>query len=295
MKQYLERTFLVLGRGFQFSTDPPASLEDPRNLQSSDPWTVLGCVLARARHGDLEAVSVLPDLMARNDEALVWNACVQLIGFAGRQPFVFDTAERFLSSPGDRGVQWYISEMMLNACGLRAVEHLLNLHQASTERDARRHIEHCLSTLLEEEAGEVEAGPEESEVRDPAYPEPFDEYMTVLDRDGYVEKVRAVAAQVAERLASSDQPVTAGKPLDLQALVLRLYERLRLGDPSTARMEWERMFFEASTGIDCSKFYEERSLQRLAAMAVLEEFLDSGGAVRFEIGTRYFFAHRIQP
>jgi hypothetical protein len=55
------------------------------------------------------------------------------------------------------------------------------------------------------------------------------------------------------------------------------------------------MCFEASTGIDCSDFYEGGNLQRLAALAVLEGFLDSRAAARFEIGTRYFFAHPIEP
>ena len=114
----------------------------------------------RARKGDLNAVNVLPDLMARHDDALVWNGCIQLIGFAGRQQLVFDTARRFFD-PHDRAVQWYISEMMLNACGLRAVEPLLMLHRAASERDARLHIQHCLSTLLEDSGGAIYDGPEE--------------------------------------------------------------------------------------------------------------------------------------
>lgn len=233
--------------------------------------------------------------MARDDGALVWNACVQLIGFAGHPSFIFDTAKRFLSEPADLGVQWYLSDMMLNGCSLRAVEPLLQLHDAATDRNARRHIEHCLSALLEEGHGELDDGPEAHEVPDPDYPEPFTEYRTVLNQAGYIEKVRAVTAKVAQGLDSPAQPVTAGKPLDLQALVLRLYERIRSGAESDSRMEWERMCFEAFTGIDCSGFYADGRLQRLAAMAVLEGFLDSGGAARFKTGTRYFFAHPIEP
>lgn len=294
VKQHLHKTFLQLGRGFQFSTEPPKSLLDLNNLKSSDPWVVLGCVLARARQGDLRTVEVLPDLMARDDGALVWNGCVQLIGFAGCQTFIFDTAEQFLSKPEDLGVQWYISDMMLNSCSLRAVEPLLKLHGAATDRDARRHIEHCLSTLLEEGSGDIDDGPEEYEVPDPDYPEPFTEYRTVLDREGYIKKVRATAAQVAQNLAFPDQPVAAGKPFDFQALVMRLYDRICSGAESGSKMEWERMCFEAFSGIDCSEFYKGGRIQRLAALAVLEDFLDSGGAARFEIGTRYFFSHPIK-
>lgn len=259
---------------------------------------MLGCVLARARQGDLGAVEVLPELMVLDDGALVWNACIQLIGFAGRQSLVFDTAKRFLSNPDDLGVQWYISEMLRNACSIRAVNPLLVLYEAAMNgrEDVRRHIEQCLSTVLEEEYGEVYDGPEEHKVLDPNYPEPFTQYETVWDRAGYIEKVHAVSAQVAERLASPDQPVTAGKPLDLQALVLHLCASIRLGVEIDSRVEFERMCFEASTGIDCSDLYKvEGGRQRPAALAVLEGFLDSGAAARFEIGTRYFFGHRIEP
>jgi hypothetical protein len=293
VKQYLDRTFLQLGRGFQFSAEPPPSLASAEHLNSRDPWTVLGSVLARVRQGDLRAVEVLPDLMARDDAALVWNACVQLIGFAGRTTFVLDTAARFLTRPDDLGIQWSIADLLRNACSLHAVEPLLQLHAAATDRDARRHVERCLSTLLEEQPGALDDGAEEQEVPDPAYPEPFTQTMTVLDRDGYAAQVRDAAAGLAPQLASSDQAVTAGQPFDLAALVARLHDRIRSGEPSGSRMEWERMCFEASTGVDCSTFYEQGRLQRLAALAVLEDFMDGGHGAAFERGVRYFFGHRV--
>lgn len=292
MKQYLDETFLQLGRGFQFSAEPPPALASTEHLASRDSWTVLGCVLARVRQGDLRAVEVLPDLMARDDAALVWNACVQLIGFAGRTPFVLDTAAQFLTRPDDLGIQWSIASLLRNVCSLHAVEPLLQLHAAATDRTARYHIEHCLSTLLEEHSGPIDEGAEEQEVLDPAYPEPFTQTMIVLDRAGYASGVREAAAELAPRLASPDQAVTAGMPLDLKALVERLHERILWGEPSGSRMEWERMCFEASTGIDCTAFYEQGRLQRLAALAVLEDFIDGGTAAGFEPGVRYFFGHR---
>lgn len=296
MKQYLDETFLQLGRAFQFSAEPPPSLASIENLASPDSWTVLGCVLARARQGDLRAVEVLPDLMARDDGALVWNACVQLIGFAGRTPFVLDTAARFLTRPDDLGIQWSIASLLRNVCSLHAVEPLLQLHAAATDRDARRHIERCLSTLLEEHSGPIDEGAEEQEIPDPAYqglPEPFTQTLIVVDRAGYAAQVREAAAQLASRQALPDQAVTAGLPLDLEALVERLHERILRGEPSSSRMEWERMCFEASTGVDCSSFYEHGHLQRLAALAVLEDFMDARHETVFEPGVRYFFGHRV--
>lgn len=54
-----------------------------------------------------------------------------------------------------------------------------------------------------------------------------------------------------------------------------------------------RQRFEASTGIDCSNFYEDGNVQTLKAMAIVEEFLESPEAEKYEEGVRYFFGHRI--
>ncbi len=263
-------------------------LADASYLTNEDPWAVLACVLLRAQQGDLEAVSVLPDPMARNDEALVWSGCVQLLGFAGKASLVFDTAQRFLSSAHDEGLSWSLSTLMLNACSLRAVEPLLKLRRVATQ-DTRQHIQYCLSILLEDGLGEIDDGPDARQLADPAYPEPFTQWKTVFDDEGYADKVRSMAAGVASRLDHPEQSISAGKPLDLQAVTLDLYEHIRAGAESTTWMEWARMFFEASTGLNCSGFYQNYRLQPLAAMAVLEDFLESEGARHFELGTRYFF------
>lgn len=295
MRQYLDDTFLTYGRGFQFTMDPPSSIADSSNLQSRDSWTVLGCALARAQLGDMAALTVLPSVMRRDNAALVWNGCVQLIGFAGSWQLVMDTARFFLAVPTDQGVQWEISTLLLNACTLSAVEPLLTLHQAAAEDDARLHVEHCISMLLEDDPRLLADGPEKSEVPDPDYPEGFGETILVRDDAGYAAKVRATAARIKAKLTAPDHAIVAGESLDLRGLVRRLYGYLGAAGENKRRIEWIRMFFEASTGIDCSRFYENNRFQRLAAMAIFEDFLDSEAPKRFEVGTRYFFGHPLKP
>ena len=50
---------------------------------------------------------------------------------------------------------------------------------------------------------------------------------------------------------------------------------------------------EASTGIDCSGFYQEEKPQPLTAAAIIEDFLESSESQHYEKGVRYFFGHRI--
>ncbi len=53
--------------------------------------------------------------------------------------------------------------------------------------------------------------------------------------------------------------------------------------------------FEASTGINCSGFYNNKQFQPLAATAVLEEFLESVDPQKYREGMRYFFGHPVPP
>jgi hypothetical protein len=84
-----------------------------------------------------------------------------------------------------------------------------------------------------------------------------------------------------------------GTPLELEALTRTLMRRIGNND-SLYRIEWERMVFEATTGVSCRAFFDSNGkLQHLAATAVIEEFLDSRDAARFVPGVRYFFGHRV--
>jgi hypothetical protein len=54
------------------------------------------------------------------------------------------------------------------------------------------------------------------------------------------------------------------------------------------------MRLEAATGLDCRRFHSrDWSLQTLPAIAVIDDFLESGRAVDFQPGQRYFFCHPI--
>jgi hypothetical protein len=50
-----------------------------------------------------------------------------------------------------------------------------------------------------------------------------------------------------------------------------------------------RHIFEASTGIDCRPFFRNKEFQPLNAAAILEEFLASPAAEKFNPNIRYFF------
>lgn len=291
---YLQRTFLELGDGFHFSSAPPSDITDERYLRSGDPWEVLACVLARLQRGQLQAVDVLVDLMRRHDDAGVWNACAQLIGFAGRRRLLADLATEYADQIQDRGVQIYVSTALVNGCGLWSVPHLLAMHASAMDDHARKQLECALSRLIEPEPGSVWSGPAQIVVVDDELPPPFQETTIELEHSGYAALIEASTAELQKTIGSDERlAIAEGRVFDTEQLAQTLLRRIRIGERSD-RIEWERMLLEATTGLDCRGFFNEQYLlQPLTAGAIVETFLESGEAAKYQPGVRYFFGHRI--
>jgi hypothetical protein len=98
-------------------------------------------------------------------------------------------------------------------------------------------------------------------------------------------------ASLADDLGSDRVVVLGGGRFDVKDLARRMLKDVRTPD---FRREL-RHRFEAVTGIDCASFYRKGELRPLAAAAILEEFLESPAAERFEPGKRYFFGRLIEP
>ena len=119
-------------------------------------------------------------------------------------------------------------------------------------------------------------------------------YWDKIDEDGelYCAKVEAFMPGFIERLGQHEGAALYGQRFGVRYLAERFIELLGIWD---RRGEWPRLrqMFEGSTGIDLSPGYEGRELQPLKIAALLEDFLDSPEAARYEHGVRYFWGHRI--
>jgi len=133
-----------------------------------------------------------------------------------------------------------------------------------------------LSTALEPELGELSLWDEDN------------------DDDGelYCAKVEAFLPGFIEGIGQADAKVLYGQVFGVRYLAERFIEVLGDWD---RRLEWVRLrqMFEGSTGIDLSLGYEGRKLHPLKIAAILEDFLASPEAARYEHGARYFWGHRI--
>ena len=96
--------------------------------------------------------------------------------------------------------------------------------------------------------------------------------------------------QLCDQLGTDDVTVFRGEVIDIKKICQRMLEDL--GGRHRFHEEM-RHKFEAMTGINCSSFYQDGKLQRLAVAALIEDFLQGPEPSKYTEGVRYFFGHRI--
>jgi hypothetical protein len=288
---FLAKTFLERGNGFHFSVTPPKDISETKYLTSDDIEEILGCVLANLQQGRFDVAKVPLQLLQSRDRPGLWLACTHLLGYAAPMHVVRGFVADCKSLNNIR--QFYICNSGMAAGGLWSVEPLLADYSYVTDPDVRQFFEFCLSWLLEGEPGVIWKGPTLMELTGDVMP-PFEERAVQRDVDSYREIIRSQRAELVKNASLRDDSVIAeGEVFHIGHVALRLLNRVRRGEPGD-RIEKGRMLFEATTGIDCRVFFNENGrLQPLPAAAILEDFLDSQEADKYEPGVRYFFGHRI--
>jgi hypothetical protein len=278
---------------YHFREDHPAGLDEP---SSSNPWIVLASTLERAKHGDHEPIGQLERLVrADNQNPLVINLALELVGTAGTRDQLGLLVDIML-----HGEDYLSAE----ACGAASCAGILSLVPSmlaawtrTTNFRHRQTISLRLGLLLEEWDGpittmerayESERG-EEMEEEDP-------EKEIFATPSQYIYMIRTAVAKVRSRSSSDDSPVIFGRQFGVVSLAKYMLDLLRSDiDLSTLGPMFLvlRHRFDASTGINCSRFFKQRKLQPLAATAILEEFLESSEVEKYVEGVRYFFGHRV--
>jgi hypothetical protein len=114
------------------------------------------------------------------------------------------------------------------------------------------------------------------------------------DDAGYADLVNHRADVLRANSADRDVYFAEGEPIRILSVARNLLERIRAPDAPRARIEQGWDLFGAMSGIDCRDFFDRQGhLRPLSAAAILEDFIQSGAAERFEPGVRYFFGRRI--
>lgn len=263
-------------RGYQFASEASVNLLASDALHHENPWVVLGAVLARAKQGQFTSLALLLDCVKRSDHALLWSACFELLGDAGPSTLLRNMVERLrkeVFEKQDFGYQLHVSRAFHQSLLLWTVPEMLAMYGNTVHRGEIEVISVFLSRLLEPDFGPI-AG-------------------AMASKEEYAAFVKSKYEEMRAQLGTDQVPVLYGERFSVAGLAERLYAHLQAKDINEVTVLRERHFFEAATGIDCSSFYLEEELQPLSAAAIVEEFLESPEAEKYEDGVRYFFGHRI--
>jgi hypothetical protein len=276
--------------GFFLESEAPADIANPRYLRGSDPWVALACALTRLQHGHFDVFPAVADWIARYDDLLFFLNAGTLFCHAAplSEVDLFRQTcppERLTTFPPERISDY--CRVLCHTMSPRYLDEVLYWYRKrGWEGWVRVEVAWWLSHIWEAESGPIEAGPEL--VLDPQYPPPFEQQMR--DYDSYEALVRKHADK-----AGTASFWIRGEPFSLVGLAQHMLVDSKAGT-DTLRTSFERMVFEANTGISCREFFTDGDTARfrpLAAAAILEEFLADPKRERFEDGVRYFFGHRI--
>lgn len=124
-------------------------------------------------------------------------------------------------------------------------------------------------------------------------PGPYIERFPFASVDECCAKVSALYETLVAQLGGDDVPVFRNKLFSVSSVARHILD-IEVPDKLCVHLRYR---FEASTGIDCTSFYEISSQgpvpQLAAAKAIAKALLESPTAAGFEPGRRYFFGHLI--
>jgi len=158
---------------------------------------------------------------------------------------------------------------------LSVIPALVDLYERYYFSQDSIYVVQTLSQLLEDLPGDIQDFPEGGEATE------FREYCG---------RVRMQYQKLSDRLGTHDAVVFRGEVISIQHICKKMIDDLEVRHGFHEEM---RHKFEAVTGIDCSSFYVNGSLQPLTVAAVIEQFLESPDAAKYQRGVRYFFGHRV--
>ena len=260
------------GRGY-FAYEAVDALPAPADcdkLSAQQPYPAWTSALTQARQGDFAPVSSLLQMANGDTHPVIQRLCEDLLGDAGPARTLDEIADR-VSAPG------LDYEQVMGWCGvltrrgrLADIAVVLDAFERIVEIEDAEIIPVKISEYLE-------AGYELADHTG------FDSFQH------YRQAVLARRDDLASQFGSDQALVVHGQRLSMTTLAERIVNRAREPHFPTCL----HRVFEASTGIDCSSFYEAGRFKPMQAAALMETFLESPLSRQFEDGVRYFFGHRI--
>lgn len=249
-------------------------LAEDRSVPNYQQWLEFDAILSEAKRGQFARIPQLADSMVAGGDWVLQGERVRLLGDAGRRQYL-DTLLRTLPVGKDILLECAYAKTFELWGHLSVIPVLIDMYERYSFSQDARFVAMSLSRLMEKTPDAISGYPLE---------------QNEGDIKEYCQMVRQRYEELCESLSTRDAVVFRGEVISLQHLSKTMIDDLGVKHGFEEEM---RHKFEAYTGVDCSSFYVNETLQPLAVAALVEEFLESPEAAKFEKGVRYFFGHRI--
>ncbi|TIN80348.1 hypothetical protein [Mesorhizobium sp.] len=278
--------YAKIASGFHFEGEGSLSQSVSSLLGSNEDLDVIAGVLLSCQNGDFSLLRRLSPILRRNDGYTVWTSCIHIVSYAGTWQDVKEFS-RSISDIGNSDSEKHFQAVLFgNSNDRRAISDLLSLYFETNYVDTLSQIRAYISYQLESANDILFDGIED--------PDDEEQPPSIEDRELYAKLVRDRFDEVTSRLPRSETPLFEGSEYNVLGVADSLRQQIEAGSEPDERLFRTKMIFEAATGADCSRFYDDIGrFNRLAAMATVEEFLDRDDMRHFQPGQRYFFGHPI--
>ncbi len=248
---------------------PPVDTSLPPDPMT-DPWLWWQVAFHRAEGGDFSLLPRLMEIVLQADDPFLEAKCTILFGDAGTS-VCFEAIIRELTATSSAELTIDLCEALATRGRLADVPIILDAYGRVADIEDAAVIPSQLSDVLESEVGVV---------ADPSQLPSLDEYhIHVMNR----------YQALVEKFGDDQLLVLRGEKFGVVSLAKQILDR---ACRPFFRNDLSRRFL-ASTGINGAQFYKNGVFQPLTTVAIVEEFLESTEAERYEDGVRYFYGHRI--
>lgn len=302
----------ILDGGFDWSrkgysyllTSQELNITEKKDI-NKNPWIEILKIVEKAKTGDFSHVSNLSRYITIDNEFNTAPVSLMLIGDMGTKDDLSLLVKIMRDS--HEGFVAYACEAARNAGSLWLVPHMIEAWKKSESIFAHEMIGFAIADLLEsvnimDEVGPLSdlAGCFTQVFKERAASRQINNVLPDLVNeeadDKFVNLAMSRYRKISDEVLDDDVAVWSASPIgpfEFAELFLSLISNpsySRVQDPLTIKY---RHKFEAMTGIDCSEFYRDGRFQQIAAVGVLERFLDNESKANYEVGKRYFFGHQI--
>lgn len=249
----------------------------PHERQPAE-WSALRSAFTGVRSGDFSALDGIPAAYFSYRDRAARVFAHNLLGDAGTDAHLEEVAARARDAVATPDLACDVCHALGLWGRLSAVQDIYAIYERNFGGQYAEGLPAYLTTMLEHDFGPVAAHPKEDD------DETFFAYERLL-----LERANALA----ETLGSFNAYALLGGPTSVPRIAEHLLASLDDSPRSKMLRPFLRQRFEASTGIDCSEFFENGGARPLTIAQRLEAWLARPEAKRFVDGERYFFGHRI--